>query len=40
MKKYNLEYRTNVLVIQKKFIEKYQKSIVVDDVLATGDNVI
>ena len=36
LKKYNLEYGTNVLAIQQNSIEKYQKFNVVDDVLATG----
>ena len=36
MKKYNLEYGSNILCIQKESIEKYQKFSVVDDVLATG----
>ena len=36
MKKYDLEYGTNNLSIQKNSIEKYQKFNVVDDVLATG----
>ena len=36
MKKYNLEYGSNILTIQKKSIEKYQKFSVVDDILATG----
>ncbi len=35
-KKYELEYGTNELAIQKKSIEKYKKFNVVDDVLATG----
>ena len=36
MKKYDLEYGSNTLTIQKKSIEKFQKFSVVDDVLATG----
>ena len=36
MKRYDLEYGSNTLTIQKKSIEKYQKFNVVDDVLATG----
>tara|TARA_Y100001978_G_scaffold160646_1_gene146797 strand:- start:141 stop:653 length:513 start_codon:yes stop_codon:yes gene_type:complete len=36
MKKYDLEYGTNTLAIQRKSIERYQKFNVVDDVLATG----
>ena len=36
MKKYDLEYGTNYLTIQKESIEKYQKFNIVDDVLATG----
>ena len=36
MKKYDLEYGSNILTIQKKSIEKYKKFCVVDDVLATG----
>jgi len=36
MKKYDLEYGSNILTIQRKSIEKYQKFSVVDDVLATG----
>jgi len=36
MKKYNLEYGSNMLAIQRESIEKYQKFSVVDDVLATG----
>ena len=36
MKKYELEYGSSALTIQKKSIEKYQKFSVVDDVLATG----
>ena len=36
MKKYNLEYGSNTLTIQKKSIEKYQRFNVIDDVLATG----
>ena len=35
-KKYDLEYGSNTLTIQKNSIEKYQKFNVVDDVLATG----
>ena len=36
MKEYELEYGTNLLAIQRKSIEKYQKFNVVDDILATG----
>ena len=36
MKKYDLEYGSNILTIQKEAIERYQKFSVVDDVLATG----
>ena len=36
LKKYDLEYSSNVLAIQKKSIEKYQNFCIVDDVLATG----
>ena len=36
MKKYDLEYGSNILSIQKKAIERYKKFSVVDDVLATG----
>ncbi len=36
MKKYDLEYGSNTLTIQKKSIEKYNKFSIVDDVLATG----
>ena len=36
MKRYDLEYGTTALTIQKKSIEKYQRFTVVDDVLATG----
>ncbi len=36
MKKYDLEYGTNFLAIQKKSIEKFEKFNIVDDVLATG----
>ena len=36
MKKYNLEYGSNTLTIQKESIENFQKFNVVDDVLATG----
>ena len=35
-KKYDLEYGSNTLTIQKESIENYQKFCVVDDVLATG----
>ena len=34
--KYDLEYGSNVLAIQRKSIENYQKFNIVDDVLATG----
>ena len=36
MKKYELEYGNNILAIQKKSIEKFQKFNIVDDILATG----
>ena len=36
MKKYDLEYGSNTLTIQKKSIEDFQKFSIVDDVLATG----
>ncbi len=36
MKKYDLEYGSNVLSIQEESIKKFQKFSVVDDVLATG----
>ena len=36
MKRYDLEYGSSALTIQKKSIEKYKKFCVVDDVLATG----
>ena len=36
MKKYDLEYGSNTLTIQKESIEKYKRFSVVDDVLATG----
>ena len=36
MKKYELEYGSNTLTIQKKAIERYHKFSIVDDVLATG----
>tara|TARA_B100000614_G_scaffold111409_1_gene99935 strand:+ start:185 stop:697 length:513 start_codon:yes stop_codon:yes gene_type:complete len=36
MKEYELEYGTDLLAIQRKSIEKYQKFNVVDDILATG----
>ena len=36
IKKYELEYGSNTLTIQKKSIEKYQNFCIVDDVLATG----
>ena len=36
MKKYDLEYGSNTLAIQKNSIEKFQKFCIVDDVLATG----
>ena len=35
-KKYGLEYGSDVLTIQKKSIEKFQKFSIIDDVLATG----
>ena len=35
-KKYDLEYGSNSLAIQKESIEKYNKFNIVDDVLATG----
>ena len=36
MKKYDLEYGSNILTIQKESIEQYKRFSVVDDVLATG----
>ena len=36
MKKYDLEYGSNFLSVQKKSIENFQKFNIVDDVLATG----
>ena len=36
MRKYDLEYGTSTLTIQKESIAKYQNFCVVDDVLATG----
>ena len=36
MKKYDLEYGTNILTIQKESIKKYHKFNIVDDILATG----
>ncbi len=36
MKNYDLEYGSNTLVIQKETLKKYQKFIVIDDLLATG----
>ena len=36
MKKYDLEYGSNTLTIQKKSIEEFQRFSIVDDVLATG----
>ena len=36
MKKYELEYETNILTIQKDSIEKYHKFNIVDNILATG----
>ena len=36
MKKYDLEYGSNTLAIQKDSIEKFQRFSIVDDVLATG----
>ena len=36
IKKYNLEYGTSKLAIQKNSIKNYQKFNIVDDVLATG----
>ena len=36
MKKYNLEYGSNTLTVQKKSIEKFERFSIVDDVLATG----
>ena len=38
-KKYELEYGSNELTIQKDSIKKYQKFHIVDDVLATGGSV-
>ncbi len=36
MKKYDLEYGSNILTIQKESIKKFKRFSVVDDVLATG----
>ena len=36
MKKYDLEYGSNTLAIQKNSIEEFQRFSIVDDVLATG----
>ena len=36
MKKYDLEYGSNTLAIQRKSIERYERFNIVDDVLATG----
>ena len=36
IKKYNLEYGSDTLTIQKESIEKYHRFSVVDDILATG----
>ena len=36
MKKYDLEYGSNTLTIQKKSIEEFQRFSIVDDVLVTG----
>ena len=36
MKKYDLEYGSNTLTIQKKSIKKYRRFNIVDDLLATG----
>ncbi len=36
MKEYDLEYGSNILAIQQKSIQKYQRFNIVDDVLATG----
>jgi len=36
MKKYDLEYGSNTLTIQRESIEKFQRISIVDDVLATG----
>ena len=36
MKEYDLEYGSDILAIQQKSIQKYQKFNIVDDVLATG----
>ena len=38
-KSYNLEYGKNSLSIQKKFLEKYNTFVLVDDLLATGGTV-
>ena len=38
-KTYNLEYGKNSLSIQKKFLEKYNNFVIVDDLLATGGTV-
>ena len=36
MKKYNLEYGSNTLMIQKESIKNFQRFNIVDDILATG----
>ena len=36
MRKYDLEYGSNILAIQQKSIDKYHKFHIVDDILATG----
>ena len=39
MKKYDLEYGSNILTIQKESIKNYNRFNIVDDVLATGGKV-
>ena len=38
-KSYNLEYGSNSLSIQKKFLDKYDSFVIVDDLVATGGTV-
>tara|TARA_B100001989_G_scaffold210701_1_gene160018 strand:- start:138 stop:656 length:519 start_codon:yes stop_codon:yes gene_type:complete len=38
-KSYNLEYGKNSLSIQKKFVDKYNSFVIVDDLIATGGTV-
>ena len=38
-KSYNLEYGKNSLSIQKKFLDKYNSFVIVDDLVATGGTV-